>query len=838
MKKKWIRPVVLVVVFLATVILFGALTNKENEEMTTTMAEATLPIVRFYVEGTKVDELHGYTLDMDIEKMRDGIIPLDYSRKLDLEINRYEYSIDKITYELRSLDGSRLLADGQVEEFEENNATLSKQMTLQNVMEPGQEYMLHILLWSKEKPIHYYTRVMVGENYYTKESLEFVKTFHEYTFSDQAAEFIPTYMDAATGDASTLNYVDLSCTLKQIAWASLKPTRLTEPVISYKEITSSYNVLTMDYVVAYKGDNGQTELYNVEEYYRLRQAETRMYVLNFERRINQIFSDERDYITAGKDIQLGIRNPQVEYNCNESGEAIAFVQEGELWTLNSGTHEMAKVFSFRGKEGLDARDNWNKHDIKIMRIDESGSVDFIVYGYMNRGDHEGEVGIGMYHYDGLTYAVEEEAFLPVTISYEVLSSEIGNLMYQNESGIVYLTLADRLYRINLETLEMEALICDMTEESYAVSESNRFIAWVENEKLYASDTIHVMDLRTEKTFNLKENGKYIKPLGFIEDDFIYGIAETYEVKKDIVGTMLFPMKELKIVDVLSENQEVLKEYVPQNGAIGGISVADDVITVELISSATGQAAGIDTIMNREAKNDASVYVKSTVTEVKETQYQLAQQKSIDDKKIKRIVSKEIVSEKDNTIVLDSIESADTYYVYVKGDVVYCTKNVAQAIMVANEKLGVVVDEKQNYVWKRARKTAQNSFAHIAPSDADAGANSLVQSLSAMLKYYGKERSVSALMTEQNTPKSILIESIEDKKVLDLTGCNEEEILFYLSEGSPVFAMTDRNSAVLLVGYSASNIYYYNPELGTTNSMSHESASELFENAGNVFFSYH
>lgn len=838
MKKKWIRPVVLVVVFLATVILFGALTNKENEEMTTTMAEATLPIVRFYVEGTKVDELHGYTLDMDIEKMRDGIIPLDYSRKLDLEINRYEYSIDKITYELRSLDGSRLLADGQVEEFEENNATLSKQMTLQNVMEPGQEYMLHILLWSKEKPIHYYTRVMVGENYYTKESLEFVKTFHEYTFSDQAAEFIPTYMDAATGDASTLNYVDLSCTLKQIAWASLKPTRLTEPVISYKEITSSYNVLTMDYVVAYKGDNGQTELYNVEEYYRLRQAETRMYVLNFERRINQIFSDERDYITAGKDIQLGIRNPQVEYNCNESGEAIAFVQEGELWTLNSGTNEMAKVFSFRGKEGLDARDNWNKHDIKIMRIDESGSVDFIIYGYMNRGDHEGEVGIGMYHYDGLTYAVEEEAFLPVTISYEVLSSEIGNLMYQNESGIVYLTLADRLYRINLETLEMEALICDMTEESYAVSESNRFIAWVENEKLYASDTIHVMDLRTEKTFDLKENGKYIKPLGFIEDDFIYGIAETYEVKKDIVGTMLFPMKELKIVDVLSENQEVLKEYVPQNGAIGGISVADDVITVELISSATGQAAGIDTIMNREAKTDASVYVKSTVTEVKETQYQLAQPKSIDDKKIKRIVSKEIVSENDNTIVLDSIESADTYYVYVKGDVVYCTKNVAQAIMVANEKLGVVVDEKQNYVWKRARKTAQNSFAHIAPSDADAGANSLVQSLSAMLRYYGKERSVSALMTEQNTPKSILIESIEDKKVLDLTGCNEEEILFYLSEGSPVFAMTDRNSAVLLVGYSASNIYYYNPELGTTNSMSHESASELFENAGNVFFSYH
>ena len=48
--------------------------------------------------------------------------------------------------------------------------------------------------------------------------MDFALQFHEYTFRDDANKFIPKYMDAATGDTSTLNYVDLSCTLNQITW--------------------------------------------------------------------------------------------------------------------------------------------------------------------------------------------------------------------------------------------------------------------------------------------------------------------------------------------------------------------------------------------------------------------------------------------------------------------------------------------------------------------------------------------------------------------------------------------------------------------------------------------
>ena len=41
---------------------------------------------------------------------------------------------------------------------------------------------------------------------------------------------------------------------------------------------------------------GETEYYNVREYFRLRQTESRMYVLNYERTANQIFNSENSFI--------------------------------------------------------------------------------------------------------------------------------------------------------------------------------------------------------------------------------------------------------------------------------------------------------------------------------------------------------------------------------------------------------------------------------------------------------------------------------------------------------------------------------------------------------------
>ena len=141
---------------------------------------------------------------------------------------------------------------------------------------------------------------------------------------------------------------------------------------------------------------------------------------------------------------LGIRSSEAEYRANEAGSVICFVQEGDLYSYDINNGMIIKVFSFRDAEGIDERENWNHHDIKIVSVDEAGSIDFVVYGYMNRGTHEGEVGTGVYHYDGLAHTIDEEAFIPSKTSYEVLKAEMGKMLYLNEKNEFYLMMDDSL----------------------------------------------------------------------------------------------------------------------------------------------------------------------------------------------------------------------------------------------------------------------------------------------------------------------------------------------------------------------------------------------------------
>ena len=780
MNRKVIKPVVLSGLFLAALIVFSIITNQDNKDMTTAMKEATLPIVQFYEGNNSVAQLHGYVSEMNITKMRDGIVPVDHTRLLPLKINTYGQKIRGIAYEIRSLDDSRLVAKGNAQEIKEKNNEISANLKIQNILGKGEEYELIVILASGKNEIRYYTRLMQTQNDDTQACMDFALQFHEYTFRDDANKFIPKYMDAATGDTSTLNYVDLSCTLNQITWADLKPEQMGELEASFKEVNDSYDVITLRYVVTTKGTGGETEYYNVEEYYRLRMTESRMYVLNFERTLNQIFRGENRFITDNNQIQLGIRDKNIEYAVSETGDVIAFVQQGELWCFDRVNNKIVQVFSFLGAEGINARDNWDQHDIKIARVDEAGSIDFVVYGYMNRGDHEGEVGTAVYHYDGLVHTIEEEIFIPSDVSYEILKAQMGQLMYVNEKGTFYLIMDQKLYSIDTDKRTPEVLVKDLKESCYKVSESNQYFAWVDSDKEYKSDVIHLMNLKNASVYDIKaKKGAYILPLGFIDEDFIYGAAKKDKVMVAAAGNTVFPMKNLTIMETSENSHSILKTYEPSRGSIGSISVEDYTITIHLIKKSGGHyvAAGTDAIMNREGDTEEKVTVGSTVTDRKETQYQLVMKNGADASKIKMLTSKSVLLENPRDVSVKNKESQEYFYVYKKGDVLLATDEIADAIVCANNHMGVVVDSKQQYVWMRARKSAQTAFSNLKVNDADKSSSSVVQAVSAMLNYRGNGLSVKELIDNGGTPKSAIENTLKDSVVLDIAGCTVEAILF-------------------------------------------------------------
>ncbi len=839
MNNKATRPIILLAVFIGALITFSMIMNQEETDQTTTMEMASLPVVHFVYNNMQMNELHGYAQEMDMLSMRDGLMPVNENRQIDMIIETYGNEIDNISYKIRSMDSERLLVEVENADKKPGLEQVKCVIKLPSLFENNVEYNMEIALKIKDKTIYYYTRIMDAPESNIDECLAFAQEFHGYTFREDAETFIPTYMDAATGDTTTLNYVDLSCTLRQITWANFEGIKFTEPIISLKEVNPTYNVITFDYVMTNVTEEGEIEYYNVEEYYRLRQTSNRMYVLNFERTMNQLFRSDNQIFNGNQQLLLGIRDKEVEYLASDSGGCIAFVQEGELWSFDSVNNRISQVFSFRSPEGINSRENWNQHDIKIVRVDEAGSISFIVYGYMNSGSHEGNVGIGVYHYDALNHTVEEEVFIQSDKSYQVLKAELGDLMYVNEQKQFYLSLNHTIYKIDLNTFETAVLVENGTDNCFAASASGRYFAWISPEKENSSEAITLEDLKTGITYHVTAGtNTYLRPITFIGEDFVYGVARKTDVKADAFGEEVFPMCAIQILNTSEDKQDVIKTYRPEKDLIGSTWVEKNNVHINLVREENNRFvdSGKDTIMNRENTPSNGVSIAKAVTDLKQTQVTLTTSVIDLSETLEVIMPQHIILEEERTIVLGE-SKGENYYVYVKGEVLLATKDVSEAVRTANENMGVVVDENLKYVFKRARNTHQTALKNLAPNVADAGTSSISKCISIMLNREGVGVAVNELIAAGQTPAAILQSTLKDYRVIELKGAKVDELLYFLDQGLPVFAKTGTNQAILLTGYSPSYIYYYDSTSGQTKSIDYSSAETLFKNGNEYFITY-
>ena len=837
MKKGIIKALVLIAVFGAGVVGFGQLTNHTNRDLTTEMADATLPVVSLYTGETEINELRGYTKQMDGVYMRDTITPVGKERILPVQIRSYGAKIDGVSYEIRSLDTQRLISDNEVEDYSEENGRIHAGLPIQNLLEQNQEYLLILKLSSGKNTVFYYTRIIEEQDCYAADCVTFAMDFHTKTFDKGQADNLATYLEPnAAGDNSTLSKVDIHSSLKQVAWADFAGKRLTTPIPSIKEINSSYSVVTLNYLVASSGEGGELEYYNVEEYYRVRYAEERMYLLNYERTMEQIFRGENLEV-YDKYIQLGIRSEDVEFAANEKGNIVCFVQAGELWSYDGTSGRLSRVFSFIGNEGIDGRENYQEHDIRIINIDETGSVNFVVYGYMNCGIHEGKVGICVYRYDSVVNTVEEELFIPADKSYQVMKADLGQMMYRNAKGVFFLMLEGTVYRIDLETMQVEEFISGLKEGSYAISGSHRYFAWTSGQDGDVSDTIHFADLEEEKQREIKaQSREYLSPLGFMDEDFVYGAARESDRYQDPAGNTMYPMYQVRIVD--ARFLESLKSYQKDGFFVSGIEIDGYIMYLNRIqfNGMAYVAAPQDTIMNREGDTGTVVGVHTTVTEVKETQVQLSLAEELPNVSPKIMTPKEVVAEEDREKELGREGEGRLYYAYARGDVLQATDNLPEAIAAAHEEMGVVIGGRQQYIWKRARKSIQPAM-EVKEGEEDAASSSIARCVSAMLERESIHIGVAALLNQGKTPGEILATTMEDVTALDLTGCSLEEALYYVNLGTPVFAMCSNTDAVLVTGYDAQNVTLYDPSKGAAERTGLSDASEMFANAGNVFIGY-
>ncbi len=696
MAKAWRYILIPVAAFVVALIIFARVLNQGISDPTMQMSEASLPVVYMVYNGERINELHGYTAQMDPTSMRDTVTPVESGGVLPIRIDAYGNDITSVTYEVRSLDAERLVQESEVEDLSISEDEISADLPIQNLLTPGEEYLLILTVETAGDPRYFYTRIVEEDTSSIEETVAFVRDFHKATMNKYRQSDLTTYMETTgSEDNTTLHTVTLRNSLSQVCWGDLHGTEVTEPVICIQEISDSFNVILMRYVLSFTDEEDNVSYYNVEEYYRVRRGIERLYLLNFERTVEEIFTGDNGE-TPSQDLLLGIRSPDVDFWSNESGTEICFVQAGELWNYSAGTDALTRIYGFRSEDPTDAREDYGEHDIRVIRMDESGSVDFAVCGYMNRGMHEGQVGISVCHYDSATSTVEEEAFIPSEDSYQTLSAEISESMYVSDAEMLYLLRGDLLYCLDLKTKKYEVEIADMTPDNHAGSADGRYLAWTTGD-LSQATTLYLLDLETGRTGQIEApDGYLIRPLGFLGTDCVYGLAERSDV---LAEDYLFPMGRVEVADFSTDELEVVKTYETDGVYVTGATVTDGAVYLTRMMRQGGGYTEIDEdiVYNREMQGDQAVTVVTTYDEVRETQVELRLPIAIQDEPDVEEAMLIRVGNTERDLFADWQKKE--YYVYARGRAVLATSSRAEAEALAEEIRGVVVAADQTCVWE-------------------------------------------------------------------------------------------------------------------------------------------
>ena len=839
MKKKFYYGVILVVIFLIVmaVLFFWPKDNKEDSNKNrTVMSEAVLPIIYSYYEDIRMNPLHGYVEDMDTIAMRDTLTPLEEDRKLKLDIDTFGAEVSRISYEIRTMDMGRILENTEVKDWEKASV-IEAVLQIENLLTEDEEYRLTInLTLADGKEVSYYTRIVWGlDNVYEKFS--YVKNFNERTFDKEAALELVHYLESGPkGDNTNYGYVNIYSSFQQVTWGDLDIKVISDIDISLKEINGNISYFLVEYYVNSKNMYGTEEMYKVTEYYRTRHTSTRTYLLNFERTMEQYFAPVSENVQGGR-INLGITEDTdgavVEAAESPSGKRTCFVRNGELWQYFAEEKTFTQVFSFA--EESDKRTLWGQHDIKIASVDDEGNVVFIVYGYMNRGKNEGRVGVSVCRYTDADKTVEELMYIPYDKQFAMLSECVGDVCYVNSSNWLFFLFEEKLYSVDLASREYTVIIEDIKEDRYIVNAAGNTLVWQVGEDNVATE-IKILNLDTSKENSITcKQEELIQIIGYMDGDIVYGVTRTEDVVKDALGDYTCYMYKLCIADA---NKIQVGSYEKENIYIKDAIISDRMITLdryEKNEDGAFEPVIVDYITSNVSGGKEPLSLDVVVTELKKKEIWM--NISGKDGDVKLVVDEtESVYFEDNKVVsLETGKGAtDRYFVYSKSNYRKSFDNVADAILLANEEMGIVTDYKGRYIWKRGNTyTSRNiSGVTIQPDEE----NTLAACLDAVLKKLGIV-TVSKNLLEEGKSVADIFKSQEGYDCLYLNEVSLEQVLYCVNEDRMVIGKIGEDEYTVIIGYDNNNVTLLSAVKGNSYKMKLDAASKQFKENGNIFISY-
>lgn len=812
MKNFFKRFLVLLVVFILGVAGTAFLMNNETTDDRSDMNDAVLPEVMVQFGDVLTNRMYGYRQPMEADFVRDSVTPLDTTKKLTLVVNPYDTKVRNLSYEIRTSDGSKVMENRTIKSLDTgSDGYLRTEIEISSGLLMNQEYSLQITLSTNHGDAYYYTRVVSRSATYTEQYAKFAGDFVQMSLDKTQADNLAAYLETSDS-ASSRNFAGLNINspLADVSWGNLNPQLSKAGIPVIKDINETTASISIEYEISAQNENGNTEYYLVTDFYRMRYDETRIRLLDFKRSASEVFDPSLSVI-SNSGLLLGVRSKDVDYLTNEDGSVTAFTQNGALWSYVPDTGKFVEIFTFRKDTESDFRDARVEHDIKLLSVENNGDVHFMVYGYMNRGAHEGYSGVGIYHYNNDQGAIEEQVFIPCTESFEFLQEDLGTLSYVNQSGQLFIMIAGNLYQINIDENTYEVLADHIDSDDFGVSATNAHAAWKSESGDYAGQ-IEFIDFDTmERRRIAPEASQKLDLLGFMNEDLVYGVVLDGDTLPNATGYMIDGITTFRIEGF---DGTVKKEYHQDGLYVAGVTVGTTLMEFTLVQKSGDIYKGVkkDNIMN----NSTAATDKTSVEQTSSTRQGVIVRLTFEDSPSSEeplILYAKVrnAGEKVVDIQVDKSSVEEVYYVYAGGGLDSVWTDPAKAVQCADKQTGVVLNRAQQYVWERGNMKTQ-----ITLNTTDI-----------------PEIIRTASLDVQNLQNGLG----DSAKVIDLTGCSLENVLYEVSAQRAVIARTGSDSSVVIVGYDQYNTYLLDPSTGEVKPYGMNDSTALFKNAGNMFITY-
>lgn len=546
--------------------------GKENRQFS--LDAPKIPFMRVSNKNTELTDLRGYRSKEAKSYAKNTVIPLGQSKKIFVSFGPNIGQIESLSYEILKKEDEKSVADGVTEQFTYKDGYANATVTVDDELRENTEYIICFTLslprWQK---VYYYASIEYGMQFHLTENMACIRAFHDeiFTKSKEITEDAQSMRDTTDNDFAKTT---MKSSQEAISFGENEPKMESEISYCLKEVRENALKTELTYIMSIQRENRSKQYYKVQEIYEVSYDKKKTQLLDYTRKVESFFNPEFVY-PSKQEILVGITKEDApQYLESDSSKKICFVQAGQLWLYDYRRNTMTQVFAFGG-DNFDIRSNFDQNNIRLLHMDDEGNTDFLVYGYMSRGEHEGENGISLYHYDAADCLVEEKIFISSNYKYSLLNAGVQEMAYFDGENYLYLFLSGNLYRIHVQDSNVEKMQGNIGKKNIAVSKSNKMVA-VQPEDAKKNKKIILWNLQEGKNQEIVcEDSERIKIIGFVLEDFVYGIADEKNLLKK--GS-IFPMGELKIVN---ENGEEIRNYQKENRYLLKAKISGNVIAVTL-----------------------------------------------------------------------------------------------------------------------------------------------------------------------------------------------------------------------------------------------------------------